>query len=749
VKKQKSRALFYFSRVSQSLNFDDDHAVFHFLIEEDRTTPLLISRKRKAKPRTTKAIESEQKLRKLIKMRRRKHDTILTYWLCLLSVSLGATPNVKVTIGSTEYLAKRALFGSKDDFSGELIKAPDSDPLLCNYDKIKTPTSNPNSIMVIPRGECTFEKKAFVARKLFGVAGVLIYDNLSAKYGFDEKTDRVTWPSKQWDYECENGFGTVMNLPVPFDPPKYNADALDPFLTGCPNMTRTWNPCESNTCVITGHKENSTEYPICCVWDLPSTMGWDENIDHSETADVLAVFLTMSQWKEIKPLTNANGTVATIIARERAYFNVSSLLVMIMGIFATLYGSYYAAKEYREFDLQLDEVKEKQGISPDGKAVADINEDNLYSDDDEEKTPEFSFQDERSGSGKGGLLGGWKNNLGKLRGKDDNNEPSHRRSLPTDYIKKKKGEKEEIKLKPGLQEDGSFVLHSLPPKKKKKKDNNKKAANNPEANALEATASQFTNQDITNDDDYIPEGLKSASMHTELTSKHIFGFVASASIMLTLLFHFRFYSFLFVIYALGSSGVVAFMIVTPILVRTVPKLGDDAVQELNKEVCCRQNGFDITSQLVGLGWAGIWIYVGYTTYQPLTHWYFWITQDIFGICMCIMFLGAMKIYSIKIATYLLVAVFFYDIFFVFVTPLFTSTGQSVMLAVAGVGEDIIDDYCTKYPEESDCTGVTSLPIVLSVPRVNDWGSGSSVLGLGDILCKLCMDVLNGEKPVES
>lgn len=86
--------------------------------------------------------------------------------------------------------------------------------------------------------------------------------------------------------------------------------------------------------------------------------------------------------------------------------------------------------------------------------------------------------------------------------------------------------------------------------------------------------------------------------------------------------------------------------------------------------------------------------------------FFWLTQDIFGMAACIMFLGALKLYSIKIATFFLVAVFFYDIFFVFVTPYFTSSGESVMLAVVGSSEDLIDDFCTKYPEESDCTGVT-------------------------------------------
>ena len=110
-----------------------------------------------------------------------------------------------------------------------------------------------------------------------------------------------------------------------------------------------------------------------------------------------------------------------------------------------------------------------------------------------------------------------------------------------------------------------------------------------------------------------------------------------------------------------------------------------------------------------------------------------------------MFIGASKLYSIKIATYLLAAIFFYDIFFVFITPLFTSNGQSVMLSVAaGTGDTVVDDICYKYSEESMCKGVGSLPMVLSIPRVNDWSRGSVILGLGDILCKLKKNVLNGK-----
>lgn len=48
-------------------------------------------------------------------------------------------------------------------------------------------------------------------------------------------------------------------------------------------------------------------------------------------------------------------------------------------------------------------------------------------------------------------------------------------------------------------------------------------------------------------------------------------------------------------------------------------------------------------------------------------------------------LRVMRLNSFKIATVLLSVLFFYDIFFVFVTPLFTANGESVMVDVATGG----------------------------------------------------------------
>ena len=136
-------------------------------------------------------------------MKQYDHPGILGLFLSsLLTFCFASTPNVIVSVGGESWMAKRGLFGSKEDISGDLIHSPDSDPLMCNYDPEQDPTPvSGTKIMLIPRGTCTFKKKAYAARQQFGVSGVLIYDTLSSKYAWNETTQRVDFPQPQTHYE--------------------------------------------------------------------------------------------------------------------------------------------------------------------------------------------------------------------------------------------------------------------------------------------------------------------------------------------------------------------------------------------------------------------------------------------------------------------------------------------------------------------------------------------------------------------
>lgn len=61
--------------------------------------------------------------------------------------------------------------------------------------------------------------------------------------------------------------------------------------------------------------------------------------------------------------------------------------------------------------------------------------------------------------------------------------------------------------------------------------------------------------------------------------------------------------------------------------------------------------------------------------------YAWVLQDILGISFCISLIRSIRLPNLKVCTILLVLLLIYDIFFVFITPLF-SAGKSVMVEVA-------------------------------------------------------------------
>jgi len=42
-------------------------------------------------------------------------------------------------------------------------------------------------------------------------------------------------------------------------------------------------------------------------------------------------------------------------------------------------------------------------------------------------------------------------------------------------------------------------------------------------------------------------------------------------------------------------------------------------------------------------------------------------------------------------------------------------------------------WCEKYPDDPDCAGGDPLPMLFTIPRINDYRGGSSLLGLGDIV----------------
>jgi len=119
----------------------------------------------------------------------------------------------------------------------------------------------------------------------------------------------------------------------------------------------------------------------------------------------------------------------------------------------------------------------------------------------------------------------------------------------------------------------------------------------------------------------------------------------------------------------------------------------------------------------------------------------WLGQNIFGLCLCCLSVAMLRISTMRSAALLLWALFFYDVFMVFLTPFLV--GESIMVEVATAGSPSPAPanslptpacYCRLNPGDLAVCGPGELmPILFAVPRFFDWRGGMALLGLGDIV----------------
>jgi len=126
----------------------------------------------------------------------------------------------------------------------------------------------------------------------------------------------------------------------------------------------------------------------------------------------------------------------------------------------------------------------------------------------------------------------------------------------------------------------------------------------------------------------------------------------------------------------------------------------------------------------------------------------WLLQDLFGLCVCLVFLRTLRLSSLRVASILLSLMFFYDIFMVFLSPFLFH--RSVMMSVATAGDATATDagagVCLRFKGER-------MPMLFVIPRfsfsasstsegrVHDYGPGAvedetqefAMLGLGDVV----------------
>ncbi|EEY60017.1 signal peptide peptidase-like protein [Phytophthora infestans T30-4] len=233
-------------------------------------------------------------------------------------------------------------------------------------------------------------------------------------------------------------------------------------------------------------------------------------------------------------------------------------------------------------------------------------------------------------------------------------------------------------------------------------------------------------------DEQIPE-----QEQLDLNSWHALAFLVLGSGFLVLLF---FVNVVIVVVALFGVGAVSatFQVIWEPLMRRLPvnflhKLPwrDVLWQWEDLLVPAAWSVGDLLALVLSFGIALFWFLTRFQSYS-------WVFQDLFGVCFCLVFLRTARLPNLKVATVLLVLVFMYDVFMVFISPYIFK--ESVMIKVATGGAQstatggVSSGYCLRYPTDTkhDCRS-ESMPILLRVPKVLDWRSGFSLLGLGDIV----------------
>uniref|UniRef100_A0AAV1T6Y5 PA domain-containing protein n=1 Tax=Peronospora matthiolae TaxID=2874970 RepID=A0AAV1T6Y5_9STRA len=214
----------------------------------------------------------------------------------------------------------------------------------------------------------------------------------------------------------------------------------------------------------------------------------------------------------------------------------------------------------------------------------------------------------------------------------------------------------------------------------------------------------------------------------ELDVRHAVGFIVLAGVILTVLYFVNVAAAIPVLFAVSAAASMTQVVATPALEKWMPEL---AARKITLPHFIGDTAR--LSELLGLLPSCTLAIVWYLHRRD-----YWILQDIMGICLCFVFLRSVQLPNLKVATVFLTLGFFYDVFFVFLSPIFF--GSSVMEDVATGGPAAYTksgypgiDYCERYPQYQACVDPEPMPMLLVMPRMLNWAGGVSMLGLGDIV----------------
>ncbi|XP_077524523.1 signal peptide peptidase-like 2B isoform X2 [Amblyomma americanum] len=230
----------------------------------------------------------------------------------------------------------------------------------------------------------------------------------------------------------------------------------------------------------------------------------------------------------------------------------------------------------------------------------------------------------------------------------------------------------------------------------------------------------------------LPHGMNVIEEHSSLDVSPVWvlGFVFMMASMLVILYLFIAYLVYFINGMFALSSAVATLGVLEPLAYKLPcgtaRLPVNAVPCFHGSLEVRQALVLAVSAMV----PAFWVYI---RHHPLS----WILQDLLGVCFSVYILRVLRLPNMKICTLLLSILFFYDIFFVFLTPLLIPTRAShnataSFVNATGKGDSIMVEVARGGGSKE------TIPMVMRVPRFGNRDlapclRSHSLLGFGDIL----------------
>lgn len=304
----------------------------------------------------------------------------------LLDVTLSDNEDQAVT---TTMRAAQAFYGTLPDMDRAknptlvlTTSSEDNNFYLCD-DTSSSESLPKNSIIMVPRGLCTFEKKSLHAQRL-GAKAVLVYGALEGRYSlnttahvndtnYEYTTDDIVFPADKEDYDCDFGKALLPADRFSFDPLPYNKDQNNPLLKGDDSLCMQKSKdglenCPSKACLLTGKKEQG-KLEACCAWDLPIWLYFDPAVE--ENVNIPSAYITMEQASELKGYLKQNSKVEVVLySRWRPSFNVSSILIWALGVAVAALAAYLTAGDYRELTRKTIRSQQRRGQEANGSQAS-------------------------------------------------------------------------------------------------------------------------------------------------------------------------------------------------------------------------------------------------------------------------------------------------------------------------------------------------------------------------------------------